>query len=270
MPILAPATSSPYPSIEDVLNLARAYINDTMNNGAGLIFTDSAPFILPLLNGAIAIYQRDLWNNGVPTMIREVFFIGIPPLNSSLGVGVPNPATWQVLGYTGFNDGLNFYTDPALPADLLIPIRIQSRTSNTDLTFSDVNWASDGLQTFYQQYTLGDAEWQGDQIVWNGSLNEMDVRLRYLATAQFYDSTTPVTAYPNTRIPFRDSVQAIAYRLAYDFCASRTQPGGANDLLANYQECVNAVILRQIRQQQATVFERDPYGSTGDVFGWFG
>jgi hypothetical protein len=270
VPITPPATVQVYPSIEEVLNLARTYLNDTVNNGAGLIFTDDQPFILPLINSAIATYQRDLWNRSVPTMIREVFFNSVPPINSANGVGVPNPAVWQVLGYTGFNDGLNFTTTPALPSDLLVPLKLWYRSSNTDLTFSEVNETANGLQTLYQEGSLGDWEWQGDQIVWNGSINATDVRLRYLGTVTYYQDTTPPSAFPTTYIPFRDSVQALAYRVAYDFAASRTQPGGANDLLAQYQSTINGVVQRQVRRQQHVNYARDPYGSTGDIFGWFG
>ena len=77
-------------------------------------------------------------------------------------------------------------------------------------------------------------------------------------------------AFPNVKVPFRDSVQALAYRVAYDFAAARVQSGGANDLLANYQACVDGIVQRQVRRMQHVIYERDAYGSPGDVFGWFG
>ena len=53
------------------MNLARVFVNDTLAGGAGITLTDSAPEALPLLNAAIAQFQRDLWNRSVPTMMRN-------------------------------------------------------------------------------------------------------------------------------------------------------------------------------------------------------
>lgn len=356
MPIAPPGTPQVYPSIEDVMVLARVFLNDTLGPGAGnasqaastealqvtapaggnfsvphglsaaplwisilmtsggaiwaqtpafdatniylsasdvgvtaqvtvgtaltgngpgvvsggIVFPDSAPEALPLLNASIAQFQRDLWNRSVPTMVRELVIPSIPPINSNLGPGAPNAAVWQSLGYTGFNDGLVQYANILLPADLLVPIKVWYRASGTNLTFCEMSEAADGLQSMYQAGTPGDWEWMGDQIGMNGSTQTIDLRIRYLGTVAYYASTTPVAAFPNTKIPFRDSVQALAYRVAYDFAAARVQSGGANDLLANYQACVDGIVQRQVRRMQHVIYERDAYGSTGDVFGWFG
>ena len=64
-------------------------------------------------------------------------------------------------------------------------------------------------------------------------------------------------------------MQALAYRLAYDFCAARVQSGGVNDLLASYQSCLDGIVQRQVRRMQHVIYTREAYGSTGDVFGWF-
>ncbi len=270
MPVAPPVVASPYPTIEDVVTLARVYVNDTILSGAGVIFTDNAPFILPLLNSAIAQFQRDLWNRGVSTMVREIFWMNIPPINSALGVGVPNAGVFPALGYTGYNDGLNYYAQPALPSDLLLPLRLWQRSSQTNLTFSEFFPAQAGLPSTYQEYNLGEWEWQGDMIVWNGALIAKDVRMRYLATVRYYNSTTVPAAFPTTQIPFRDSVEALAYYMAYEFASSRLPAGGANDLLANYQKTVDGITTRYTRSNQRTVYERGAYGNTGDLFGWFG
>ena len=251
------------------MNLARVFVNDTLAGGAGITLTDSAPEALPLLNAAIAQFQRDLWNRSVPTMMRTVNILGLPPINSELGVGAVNPAVFQTLGYTGFNDGLVQYPLILLPTDLLVPVKVETRTSGTNLPFCELNEASNGLASFYQGPTPGDWEWQGDQIAWNGATQAVDMRLRYLGTVAFYASSTPTAAFPTTYIPFRDSVQALAYRLAYDFCAARVQSGGVNDLLASYQSCLDGIVQRQVRRMQHVIYTREAYGSTGDVFGWF-
>lgn len=255
-------TAQVYPSIEDVMNLARVYVDDTLAAGAGITLTDAAPETLPLLNASIAQMQRDLWNRSVPTMIRETVLTGLPPINSALGVGAPNPAVYQALTYTGFNDGSVVHTGIVLPPDLLAPIKVWFRAGGTNLTFSEMNEAANGLASFYQGPSPGDWEWQGDQIALNGATQAIDMRLRYLGTVAYYPSTTLPANFPTTYLPFRDSVQALAYRLAYDFCAARVQSGGANDLLANYQSSIDGMVQRQVRRMQHVVYERQPYGSS--------
>jgi len=270
MPITPPAPPQVYPSIEDVMNLARAYLMDTLGGGSGINFTDSSPEALPLLNAAMAHFQRDLWNRSVPTMVREIIIPSLPPINSALGPCAPNPAVYQTLGYAGFNDGQEPYEDIRLPQDLLIPIKIWWRPSGTNLTFSELAEAGNGLASFYQSGNPGDWEWQTDVIALNGATQTVDLKIRYLATVNFYPSTTEPAAFKTTFIPFRDSVQALAYRVAYDFAAARSGGQPNADLLASYQACVDGIAARNVRRMQHMHFERQPYGTEGDVFGWFG
>src|SRR5690348_11875607 len=204
-----------YPSIEDVFNLARVELNDAFAGansvqGEGRIFVDSWPPTITHLNEAIAQFKRDLENSGVTTNRTEVFYTSLPPINSSLGVGIPNPSAQQYLGFSGFFDGLTLLPSPTLPSDLITPLEIWSRNSGTNLTYGKIDPASDGLPSMYQDYTLGQYEWRGDSIYFNGSLVSNDLRLRYEAGLVPISTTLNPSLFPTTTIGFLDSTQPLA------------------------------------------------------------
>lgn len=263
-----PVVAGGYPSIEDWAILVRVYVNDTFKgatgtSGEGRIFTDDAPFVIPILNAAISDYQRDLDNSGVPTFTKEAFFTGLPVINSAAnGVGVPNPAVQQSLTYTGFFDGYQNYNTWLLPSDLLAPKKIWQRTTGTDLTLTELPRANAGLSSRYQNMSLGEWEWRGDGIYWNGATISKDVRLRYTKQVSFYGTDLNPDDFPNTPLPFRESVECLAYLGAEKFCSSRLPDGATNGLLAKYRTEMDKIINRQVKDMQNIRVSRAAYGDS--------
>jgi hypothetical protein len=254
-----------YAPIEDVLLLARVHVNDTFAGatgtpGEGRVFTDSAPFILPILNDALADYIRKMHNKGVTILKKEVFITNIPPVNGPSGLGVPDPAIQPFLGYNGYFDGLQLYKNPVLPCDLIVPLKLWQRNSGTGLTFGNFLPAEDGLGSHYQNNTFGNWEWRGDALYWNGALVQKDIRLRYLNTIQFFPTGTPASSFPTTSIPLRDSVSALALLCAEKFCAARLPEGATAGLLAKIELAINEVSNRYVRLKQHVGYGRDSFG----------
>src|SRR5690242_9157854 len=134
----AVGTAGPYPTVETVMNLARAFINDTFAGatstpGEGRTFTDNAPFTIPFLNAAIEELSEKLENNNVTTMTVDGFIITIPPVSAT------DPGIQTNLGYTGFFNGASQAATPALPADLLIPLQIWERPTGSTQDFNPVD-----------------------------------------------------------------------------------------------------------------------------------
>lgn len=274
MPILSPAVAGPYPTIEQVFNLARVFLNDTFAGatntlGEGRIFTDTWTPNLTILNEALAELQRDLANLGVPRTTKEVFILDLPYINGPRGPSIADCTVQTFLSYGGYWDGSTLWTSFNLPVDLYQPIRIWQRATNTGTTFGNLEQADDGLKSIYQDQTLGGWDWRGDALYFNGSIVNIDIRIKYEATIGFYGNIAP-TAFSTTMIPFLDSLSALAYRCAYIFADAR-EPGtpGSTSLLANYQAETGKMANRHTRQRQRTRFRRPAYGSEAGAFGWF-
>lgn len=268
MPITAP-TIGLYPSIKFVNDCTRIAINDTFAGttntvGEGRVYTDSWTPNLNILNLALQHLQRDLEDRGVPTT-REVVFIinGLAPINGPLGLGIPDPTVQVYLSYTGYWDGGTLHGSPVLPPDLLVPLEIKQRVTNSGTVFSEVPRARDDLHSTTQNFLLGEWAYRQDQIFFNGSQSTMDIELRYTGGCPVYPTTLSPSLFPTTLIPFLDSAEALSYRCAYIFCSPRLPNGGADELEANYEAAMIKMANRWIRTMQRTPVRRHSFGSDG-------
>lgn len=270
-----PSNGSPYyENVSTVTLLVRTLVNDTFAGatqtaGEGRVFTDSAPFVIPLYNDAVKQLQRDLEARGMPSQQSEAVITGLTPINSSLGLGVGNPGVQQRLGFDGFDDGSGAVNSAiALPPSLLAPQQVWERVSVASNVFNPISEAQAGLASRMQNQSLGEWEWRGDSLFFNGSTNTMDIRLRFYASTGLLASGVSPTTFPTTALPWLDSAQALAYWMAFEFCQARVPPGGANDLLAGYRRAMLGVAARYVRRAQRVQYRRAPYGEEGTLFGW--
>ncbi|MGH9436531.1 MAG: hypothetical protein ACRD22_01220 [Terriglobia bacterium] len=275
-----PATSgSIYGSVEAVFMLLRSLVNDTFSGitntpGEGRIVIDSAPFMIPLYNNALNELQRDLENRGFPSNLRETILSALPAINGPLGVGLADPTIQPWLGYNGFFDGTTLHANIALPANFLTPQEIWERTSVETNLFEPISPTAAGLVSRAQNGSMGEWDWRGDAIYFNGSTNIMDLRLRYYAaqglivpTIQPGTGQSWAQLFATIAVPWRDAVEPLALHMAWEFCASQLPAHGADDLMARYIKAMTGMAARMVRKAQRIQYHRQEFGSSGDVFG---
>lgn len=269
-----PSNGSPYyENVETVLLMARTLVNDTFAGatqtaGEGRVFTDSAPFIIPLYNNAVKHLQRDLENRGFPAQQAEAVITGLTPINGANGLGVGDPAAQVRLGFDGYFDGSTLNAAIALPAGLITPQRVYERVGTSTNVFNEIFEAQAGLQSRMQNASLGQWEWRGDSLYFNGSTQTMDVRLRYYAATGLLATNANPNTFPTTSLPWLDSAEALAYRMAFEFCQARVPPGAANDLQAGYRVAMLGLAARYVRRAQRVQYRRSEFGTAGGGFGW--
>ena len=262
--------NGPYPTYEQVMNLARAYVNDTMAGstgatGEGQIFTDSAPMTLPFLRAVTAELYQELGNTGGGVVIRDNYVLtGLPAMMTTGGQAGPDPATQVSISYeayfNGWTNDSNFY----LPPDMIAPLMLWERTSGTDDDFGEMSEAQNGLQPTQQTTYQGCWEWRGDAIWMPGSLQAEDIRMRYACQLWLLD----VDDIPNldtVRVPIADCENALALKLAADYGFAR----GSEQQATAEQKAQKAVRLlqnRYIRAQQAIDYRGDAYGEPSNLW----
>lgn len=253
-------TAGPYPTIETVMNLARAFVNDTFAGatntpGEGRTFTDSAPFTIPFLNAAIEELSEKLENNNVTTMTVDGFIITIPPVPSV------DPGIQANLAYTGFFNGATQAGTPTLPADLLMPLQMWERPTGSTQDFNPVDNVS-VLPAVGQVEALRYFTWNQDQINFCGAVQSVDIRLRY--KSKILPTVTPSTNFANTVIGSAGCLRPLAYAVAEYYATARL--GGAPPQLTQRKDAaIQQMITRYVRMQQAQIFSRIPYGSEGNT-----
>lgn len=207
-----------YPSLNTVANLIRSIVGDdkagaTGTPGEGQILTNGSVTLQNLMNSAIRDTYRDVRIMGQPTLIKDnVLVLNLPPINSVLGVGAPNPAAQCALQFAGFFDGLVMVPNLLLPGDLIYPLEVWERQSGTNNPFTLMSEVPGGLPSYNQGSYFGRWEWRTDSIWMNGATLSRDIRLRYICT--FADLAAPGIDWTQTYVPIMDSQEAIADKVA--------------------------------------------------------
>lgn len=269
--------AQPYPSLEEVANLIRVIMNDSQMGatgtvGEGQILVDNQQIsinVITALNEAIRQTYRELRNIGDPTLIVDNYIVtDLPVINGTQGPGLADPATQVCLGFQGFFDGTNTFSNYTLPANMLVPLRVWQRQTGTNNPFNEVGQAQDGLPSYWQGIGLGQWEWRSDGIWFNGSLQNNDVRIRYQRTFLPFNSGS--INFTNTYIPIMDSTSAIAYKAAYILAFSLGSVQ-APMLKTESDEQIRQLRNEQVRRAQGVTYFRPAYESeegTGFGFGF--
>lgn len=258
-----------YPSLNDVANLVRSLCNDdkqgaTGTPGEGQILTNTSVTLINLMNSAIRDTYRDVRITGQPTLIRDNYlFLGVTPVNSPLGVGVPNPATQVSLQYVGYCDGLQYNANLALPGDLILPLELWWRQNGTDWPFVEMPEAQGALRSGFQTINPGRWEYRGDAIWFNGSVVPIDLRLRYIST--FVSVAAPNINWSTTYIPILDSQEAIADKIVTRY--QRRQMAFSPDLQAVIPDLVTQEQRSMLRLKQQVARSRQKIDFRMRAFG---
>ena len=110
--------TTPYDSAEYVLQLMRSLGNDAAQSIAGNLLNDNQPYVVPMLNSGYRHLQRKLVSRGYQTLKRRTVITNVLP------IAVLDPGAEVAISYTGYFDGVGEHATPALPADMLMPMKL--------------------------------------------------------------------------------------------------------------------------------------------------
>jgi hypothetical protein len=253
----------PYPTVESVMNLARATINDMLRSSAGSILTDQAPFSLEFVNAAVDQCQEYLAVNGLTTNIVDNFVV--TPLTAAAS---SDPETQVFLGYQGYNDGVVMHAAPVLPPDLIVPLRVWQRQTGSGGNFSPLYPSKDGLDSGILGNYFRNWEWRQGAIYLQGCTSSMDLRLRYEQSLGDIIATNPST-FSTTTINIPRCKRAVAYLSAYQYAISRGSPQ-APMVMQMATDAMDQIINRQVRLDQRNPIRPCGYSSGDAIDGSLG
>lgn len=213
----------PYPKAQDVMDRARAYVNDAFRGGAGRILTDQNPMTVQFLNGALETLQRKIRNRGVITLTYDNVEITPCTPNPS-----PAPGQQQYVAYQGFFNGSVWIATPKLPGNVLIMLDVWERQTGSGLAYQQMA-RTQTLQDARPGPWLGEWEWRQDMIVTRGSTVSMDLRIRFQGQLAPIPAATAENPLSNITINILASVDALGHNVAYLYARSL---GTAPPLLA--------------------------------------
>jgi hypothetical protein len=241
--------ASPYPTVGQVLNRARVFALDAIQNLNGYLLASSQPYMPDLVNTAWERLQDDLIDAGVETMSKEVIISSVPPIFST------DPSVSVSLAWDGYCNGETTVETPNLPNDLILPSDLRQRPTGSGGTFSPVTAADGGLPDAYSTAnSVGKWEWRNDQIWMNGATGLMDLKLRYIVYLPAIDITQT-----DASVPIMRCLNALAYCIAAEFADERG--GGANATLeAKAVREISRITNRTARRKAVVSYRRQAFG----------
>jgi len=249
-----------FPTVEEVMELTRSLCNDTFPGIAGAqgrIFTDNAPFTLPFLNSALRKVQRYLRAEGVTFPIEDGVVLGnIPPVVQA------DPSVFVNIGFDGTNNGTTTSKSPVLPGNCMQVMVVRQRVTGSNLQFTQMVEAQEGLQSGYQNNWLGMWEWRKYAIWLNGSLQAQDIMIRYLTGQPPINA--PAADFSTTNINILDCQDALANLMAVMYGSARGgNPAGIAECKEAAQEAMDNMALEYVRRQQTVSYNRISYEGGG-------
>jgi hypothetical protein len=253
-----------YPVVEDVMNRARAIINDAYQNGAGRILTDGAPFSVQFLNDALEELQDELRDYGAISLIYDNYIMS--PITPVVTI---NPQVQVYVGFTGYFDGTTLHALPTLPGNMLAPLALEEILTDSGLPFMPMGQPQQGLCSAYQNEFLGEWEWRagpsGDAIWMRGATTSRDLRLRYNAQLSPIAASSPTNPWTNINILVQASTRAMALLVAYAYARARGAQMAAA-LKMDKDKALRSIKNRYILQSQGIRRERIPYSRDSQGF----
>ena len=252
MPVLTPTPGAPYPTSDEVLNRARAITNDAAQTIAGNLLANAQPYTFEDLNKAYEDIQFELANHGYENQTVDTVISAIPVCAASVQT---DPGVQLFMSYTEFFDGVNSFTTPVLPQDLMIPLRLWERQNGTLCNFYEMYPVNDGLPSIGRNASLVYWDWINSTLYLIGATQVQDIRMRYIRRL-------PAVSQASDPILIPDSKNAIANRIAYTFANARGSEL-ADKFLAQSDADIQRIVSRTSRKKQRGSHRRMPYGGGG-------
>lgn len=251
-----------FANLEAIMNNARAISNESYNDGAGEIFTDTAPFTVNYINSSLEELQDRLENNAsITLLIDNVYLLNLAAI-------ALDPTAQVFIDYTGYylsnSQGVTLIDGAiTLPQDIMTLELVRERSSGSNQPMVPLTQLQGGLIPRAQGPMLNQFEWRasgvpgnGDALWMLGATQIRDISLRYMKREA---QVTAGTDFNTVNIDLTGSYNALSYMIASRYVASRN-PEVAAGVETKAQYYIKECIKRVQRQKQSIQYIRSAYG----------
>lgn len=248
---------SQYDTVDYVMRLARAMVNDAQTNFGNLL-SNSSPFSQTFLNAGYRDLQDALMNSGVENYAKETVIYNLAPVPGS----ALDPAIQTQLSFTGYFDGVSMHANTVLPSDMVTPLVLWERQTTGNQAFMKMAPCNDGLPSRSKGSRLYEWDWHDDQIFLIGATQAVDLRLRY---SRYYPELV-LNNNPPDQVRTRRADRALAAFVAYRFALARGAPA-ADTFFQMATTEISSITNQTARRKQRGNHRSIPY-SANSHDGW--
>jgi hypothetical protein len=202
-----------------VIASARVMLGDELKSNeatGGQILGNNSVFSQQIVNNAWRTLQEALADVGYTQLKGETLITGIPQVRTV------DPGIQCWINQTGCFDGVNMFVQPALPVDMILPVKLWERPSGQNAIFfpNPMELMFDGLQSQLKCLWNGQWEWRGGNIFYPGSQQPMDFRLLYMRYLNDFDDGGGLQWFQQ-QVPLVRSQNAFASFICAEIAQSR-------------------------------------------------
>lgn len=232
--------------------------NDAQLSLAGNILSNTQPYTFTILENCYELLQDRLVAAGVNSFMQYFEVLGLTP------VAVSDPGVQVQLGYTGYYDGNTLHNPPAMPAEVLEPLELWERQSESTSAWRPMKQAADSISSRTPTSTFGIWDWETDILFLPGSSQTNDLKLKAITYApELTTATSPVLVARCDR--------ALASLVVGFTARSRGGLEAANMFDAQAESEIKLIIDRSATKEQYASFNRRPFRNrrrAGRSRGW--
>ncbi len=272
MPAVPSPAAAVYDSATSILNAVRARLSHLMPSlfpYSGNILDLPQASTQQIFNNGWRRFQDALCDAGSKRFQSEIVIVGIPPTANF------DPASQNSISWFQCFDGSDYTTTPVLPSDLVTPLWICERPTDSLCAFPwpdepNMDLYLDGLPMCQKYQYNGCWEWRGEVIYYPGAIQSVDFRIRYrqqvpdivdVGNQRWFTQSVPMARCQDPLSWW------IVVEAATAEAAKPNPPSGIIGLAASAQaqaiEATKKYANRDVMLDERTEARRIPYGGRG-------
>lgn len=267
MPVLPPQPAASYDTANDVLNMTRGRLNDSLKTllpVSGKLLDNGQIFIQQTFNTAYRKCQAFLADKGYARLIDEVIIQALPVVASL------DPAIQTWLSWSGYFDGANLFQQPALPQGFNHPIKIWERWSNQNAQFGNPPMEKflDGIPACSKTTAIRFWEWRNDAIYMPGSQMVEDLRIRFVMFFPDLVDAGPTQWYQQP-VPIVRVSDGLSWFLCAELAGARGDQVAEQDFTRKGEDALRQVFNLDVKANQRVNVRRLPRSGRGFGRSWY-
>jgi hypothetical protein len=252
--------NNPSDTVIVAVNAANTRLNgrvDTLQPIGGQLVGNTQSFSQQVVNDAWRKMQNRLADARYSGLQQETLFAAVPAASST------DPALQVNISFSGYFDGMNLLSAPALPAGFIQPYELTERQNGTTNLFTEMDQIFFSLPKVPKQNWNREWLWRSNAIYLPGALVSTDIFLLYAGLlVDFQDGALPWFQQP---IPILNSIDCLADYICREIEIARNNAAGAMAFQQSAEDGAR-LICNQDSSGPKSIYKTSEFGKMQDRF----